>query len=202
MSRWPAIASGALLLLGAALGSPTGSAQRVRGVSPPEADAQSIAASRAAFLAAYAVFMHPRCMNCHPAGNVPLQGDDSHLHAQGVKRGPDGKGLYALRCATCHQMTNLPGLNMPPGNPNWHLPSAAMPLIFQGLSPRDLALQLKDPHRNGGKTLNQLVEHVSHDGLVLGGWNPGEGRTLPPLSHAEFAAKFKEWVDKGAAVPE
>ena len=27
--------------------------------------------SREAFLAAYPVFMHPRCMNCHPAGDLP-----------------------------------------------------------------------------------------------------------------------------------
>ena len=61
------------------------------------------AASRAAFLAAYPVFMHPRCMNCHPAGDAPLQGDDSRPHGQNVKRGPDGMGLYALKCADCHQ---------------------------------------------------------------------------------------------------
>ena len=76
------------------------------------------AGARAAFLAAYPVFMHPRCMNCHPAGDVPLQGDDSHPHAQNVKRGPDGRGKYALKCANCHQQSNLPGENMPPGNPN------------------------------------------------------------------------------------
>jgi len=57
------------------------------------------AGSRAAFLAAYPVFMHPRCMNCHPKGDAPLQGEDSHIHAQNVQRGPDGKGLFALKCA-------------------------------------------------------------------------------------------------------
>ena len=97
------------------------------------------AGSRAAFLEAYKVLMHPRCMNCHPAGDVPLQGDDSHLHAQNVKRGPDGKGKYALKCANCHQETNLPGENMPPGNPNWHLPPPEMPLVFQGKTPGELA---------------------------------------------------------------
>src|SRR6516225_8767571 len=65
------------------------------------------AGARASFQAAYKVFMHPRCMNCHPAGDVPLQGDDSHLHTQNVKRGPDGKAKYALKCANCHQETNL-----------------------------------------------------------------------------------------------
>lgn len=205
MSRRPAIFGAALFLLGAALGySKPGSAAggSARETSPAATKSETAAASRAAFRAVYAVLMSPRCMNCHPAGSAPLQGDDSHVHAQGVKRGPDGKGLYALKCAACHQGANLPGQNMPPGNPRWHLPSAAMPLVFQGLSPRELALQLKDPRRNGGKTLDQLVEHVSHDGLVLGAWEPGDGRTLPPLPHAEFAARFKEWVDKGAAVPE
>ncbi|WP_254053417.1 hypothetical protein [Singulisphaera sp. GP187] len=146
--------------------------------------------------------MHPRCMNCHPAGDIPLQGDDSHLHAQNVKRGPDGKGLYALKCANCHQERNLAGDNMPPGNPNWHLPSPEMPLVFQGKTPGELARQLKDPKTNGNKTLEQLLHHVTEDKLVLGGWDPGDGRTRPPLSHAEFVKKMREWVEKGAVVPD
>jgi hypothetical protein len=48
-------------------------------------------------------------MNCHPAGDVPLQGDDSYLHAQNVKCGRYGNGKYARKCANCHQETNLPG---------------------------------------------------------------------------------------------
>jgi hypothetical protein len=166
------------------------------------ADQKEAAASRAAFLEAYKVLMHPRCMNCHPSGDVPLQGDDSHPHAQNVKRGKDGKGLYALKCANCHQYTNLPGENMPPGNPNWHLPPLEMRMVFQDRTPAELARQLKDPKQNGGKTLDQVLTHVSEDKLVLGGWEPGDGRTKPPLTHAEFAAKMREWVEKGAAIPE
>ncbi len=159
-------------------------------------------ASRAAFLVAYPVFMHPRCMNCHPASDVPLQGDDSHPHAQNVKRGPDGRGLYALKCADCHQEANLPGANMPPGNPNWHLPPPQMRMVFQGKTSVELARQLKDPSQTGGRTLDQIIIHVSEDKLVLGAWDPGEGRAPPPLSHAEFAQKMREWANKGAAVPE
>jgi hypothetical protein len=161
------------------------------------------AASRAAFLAAYPVFMHPRCVNCHPIGDAPLQGDDSHPHLQNVKRGPDGKGLYAAKCANCHQETNLPGENMPPGHPNWHLPPADMRMVFEGKTPGELARQLKDPRQNGGKTLAEIIHHVAEDSLVINsGWNPGEGRTKPPLSHAEFARKMREWADQGAALPE
>lgn len=154
-----------------------------------------------AFRQAYRVFMHPRCMNCHPAGDAPLQGDDSRIHAQNVTRGRDGKGLYAMKCANCHQAANVPGENMPPGNPNWHLPPANMKMIFQGRSVAQLARQFKDPKQTG-KTLKQLLDHVEHDQLVLGCWNPGDGRTKPPMSHEEFAKHFREWVEKGAVIPQ
>jgi hypothetical protein len=36
--------------------------------------------------------MHPRCMNCHPARDGPLQGDDSYPRMQNIRRGQDGKG--------------------------------------------------------------------------------------------------------------
>jgi hypothetical protein len=161
------------------------------------------AASRAAFLAAYPVFMHPRCMNCHPAGDAPLQGEDSHPHLQNVKRGTDGKGLYALRCRNCHQDTNLPGQDMPPGHPEWRLPPANMRMVFQGKTPAQLALQLKDPKQNGGRTLQEILKHVSEDSLVRqSGWSPADGKSRPALRHGEFAAKMREWIEKGAAVPE
>ncbi len=171
----------------------------VDAAEPADADA---AVSRAAFLEAYKVFVHPRCMNCHPAGDRPLQGDDGHPHAQNVNRGPSGRGKYALKCANCHQDENLPGENMPPGNPNWHLLPPETPMVFQGRSPAELARQLKNPKQNGGKTLEQLIHHVAHDSLVLWGWTPGAGRTKPPLTHEEFVRNMRAWVDHGAAIPE
>ena len=156
--------------------------------------------SAEAFKEAYKVLMHPRCMNCHPSGDAPLQGDDSHIHTQNVTRGKDGKGVYALKCSNCHQKENTAGLNMPPGNPNWHLPPANMKMVFQGKTAAQLAAQFKD-RKLTGKTLQEMLHHVEEDKLVLGGWDPGEGRTKPPLSHAEFAAKFREWIEKGAVIP-
>jgi cytochrome c5 len=150
-----------------------------------------------AFETVYKTLMSPRCMNCHPAGDVPLQGDDSHLHAMGPKRGVDGKGVYAMKCSNCHQETNTPGLNTPPGNPDWHLPPASMRMVFQGKSPHELAKQLVDRKQNGNKDMKKLIEHAD-DGLVLAGWNPGDGRTLPPVSHAEFKQAWITWIKKGA----
>jgi len=156
--------------------------------------------SKEAFLAAYKVFMHPRCMNCHPKADVPLQGDDSHLHAQGVKRGVDGKGVYALKCKNCHQDENLKGDYLPPGSPGWHLPPANMKMVFEGKTPRQLAMQFKDPKATGFKNFKKdMLHHVEKEPLVLHSWTY---RTPPPLSHAEFVAKVKEWIDKGAAIPD
>jgi mono/diheme cytochrome c family protein len=193
------LATGAVLVVALSLrhGAPdatTGAA------TPVTAAAQDRA--RAAFLEAYAVLMHPRCVNCHPAGDRPLQGDDSRVHAQNVQRGADGKGLFALKCANCHQPANVPGENMPPGTRNWHLPPADMPMVFQGLTPAELAAQLKDRRRNGGKTLPQILHHVAKDPLVLWGWDPGDGRSKPPLTHEQFVERMREWIDGGAPIPE
>ena len=160
------------------------------------------AAARAGFNRAWTVFDSPRCRNCHPSGDAPLQGDDGHVHIQDVKRGPDGIGVYGMKCGTCHQAANLPGANMPPGNPKWSLPPANMKMVIQGETAGQFCRQLKDPAKNGHRTLTQIIEHVSSDELVGWGWNPGDGRTLPPLSRPEFVAAMKAWVDNGAACPQ
>jgi len=165
---------------------------------PPKPDAE---ASRAAFLQVYRVLTSPRCQNCHPAGDAPLQGDDSHVHLQDVKRGPDGHGVYGMRCDTCHQVANLPGAHMPPGNPKWGLPSPEHKMVFVGRSPAQLCAQIKDPKQNGGRSFDALIDHIANDDLVGWGWNPGDGRTLPPLSRPDTVAQLKIWIAGGAACP-
>jgi hypothetical protein len=172
------------------------------------------AGARRAFEAAYPVFMHPRCMNCHPAGDAPLQGDDSRPHFYRVQRGPDGNGLPAMRCSNCHQAANQPGLHAPPGAPHltgdgappaaprWHLPGPKTPMVFQGRTPGELCRQLQNRRQNGGLRREKLIVHVSTDPLVLWGWNPGEGRSTPPISHEEFVREITEWVDKGCGCPD
>ena len=162
--------------------------------------AKDSVASVKAFMQVYEVLMSPRCMNCHPSGDVPLQGDDSHVHNMFPKRGKVGKGVYAMKCSNCHQPTNIAGLNTPPGHPNWHLPPADMKMVFQGRTAHQLARQIMDPKQNGHKNKQQLIEHAD-DGLVLAAWNPGEGRTLPPMSHAEFKKAWITWIENGAYAP-
>ena len=165
----------------------------------PKPDA---AASAKAFLEIHKVFTSPRCQNCHPAGDAPLQGEDSHVHLQNVKRGKDGHGVSAMRCETCHQTTNLAGDHMPPGNPKWSLPSPEHKMVFVGRTPAELCRQLKDRKQTGGRSLQQLLEHVANDELVGWGWNPGDGRALPPLSRPDTVAQMKIWIDGGAACPQ
>jgi hypothetical protein len=153
-----------------------------------------------AFMEVYKVLMSPRCMNCHPAGDVPLQGDDSHLHTMFPRRGNDGKGVYAMKCSNCHQPYNIPGLHTPPGHPDWHLPPANMKMVFQGRTPNQLAKQIVNPKLNGNKTLDRLIQHAD-DGLVLVAWKPGDGRSVPPLSHEAFKKAWITWIKKGAYAP-
>ena len=153
-----------------------------------------------AFMKVYKVLMSPRCMNCHPAGDSPLQGDDNHIHTMNIVRGPDGTGVYAVKCSNCHQPTNVPGLHTPPGNPKWQLPPANMKMVFQGRTERQLALQIMNYKLNGHKNKEQLIEHV-RDTLVKAAWNMGEGRTPPPMTYTAFVAAWDNWVNKGGYAP-
>ena len=55
-----------------------------------------------------------------------------------------------------------------------------------GLSDREIAQTLLDPEKNGGRTFDDLLHHMNEDPLVLWAWDPGEGRTPPPVPHDEF----------------
>jgi len=204
VSAIPAVCIPALAQQQAALATSSNSVHAALAASAAVGSAykSDAAAAQAAFNRAWTVFDSPRCRNCHPSGDAPLQGDDGHVHVQDVKRGPDGKGVYGMKCSTCHQVANLPGANMPPGNPKWSLPAANMKMVIQGETAGQFCRQLKDPAKNGHRSLAQIIEHVSSDELVGWSWNPGDGRTLPPLDRPEFVAAMKAWVDNGAACPQ
>jgi hypothetical protein len=159
--------------------------------------------ARAAFTEASKVFFSARCINCHPAGDGPLQGNESRVHDFEVKRGSDGKGVDPLTCTFCHTEVNADGPNMPPGAAGWHMPGAERKMVFQGLTAGQLCRNLKDPLQNGGKkSAKDAVEHLATDPKVTWAWTPGTGRTPPPMGRDEFLKKMTEWVATGAACPE
>jgi hypothetical protein len=160
------------------------------------------AAAVASFETVRTVLQSPRCVNCHPVGDSPLQGDDSHVHLQYVRRGPEGRGAVGLPCSTCHGRANPPdsyGPLMPPGvSSGWRLPPPEHKMVFAGLSSAALCEQIKDPQRNGGKDMAALFHHIAADPLTLWGWSPGYGRKPVPIAHDEFVRAFKTWMDAGA----
>ena len=151
-----------------------------------------------AFLDVYRVLLHPRCMNCHPNGDVPLQTDASIPHTMNIVRDSANVGLP---CSTCHRETMPTEANLPPGLQTWHMPPKEVPMVFEGKTQAQLCTQLKTPKETAGRDLDALVEHVEKDALVLYGWNPGPGRTLPPISHEDFVLAFHTWVKAGAPCP-
>ena len=77
-----------------------------------------------------------------------------------------------------------------------------MKMIFQGRTARELAAQLLDTAENGNKTTKELIDYISTNELVSGRWNPGEGRSPPPLPYDEFTRQFKLWINNGAFLPD
>jgi len=160
--------------------------------------------SRALFNEIAKVVTHPRCMNCHPAGNHPLQGDDRHEHLPPVPRGDAGLGVAGLNCATCHTERNFTLVGAAtyksiPGHPRWQL--APIEMAWEGKSVSQICQQLKDPARNGGRTLALLHEHFAKDDLVAWGWAPGEGREPAPGSQQQLGELAQAWIDNGAQCP-
>jgi hypothetical protein len=59
---------------------------------------------------------------------------------------------------------------------------------------------LKDPARNGNRSLAELVEHMDKDPLVRWGWSPGRGRSPIPIAHSEFITLLKAGAATGGDV--
>lgn len=140
------------------------------------------------------VLMSPRCLNCHQ-DQSPRQGDARTVHQPLVVRGQNGHGAPTLPCQTCHQETNTAG-GFVPGVKDWQL--APLSMLWEGKTKEQICEQMKDPARNGGRhTGEQVIEHMESDPQVLWAWNPGTGRTPPPLSHEEFVQALEAWVRVG-----
>ena len=171
---------------------------------PQASNDESQSATTEAFDKMMAVLTHKRCVNCHPSGDRPRQGEDSHYHNFGVQRGEDNHGLPALQCATCHQEENNDFSGVP-GAPEWSL--APLRMQWEGLSRVEIARSILDPARNGGRSLAETVKHLTEHELVLWAWEPGVDangtpREKPPVPKEEYIQAVKEWAAAGAPIPE
>ena len=184
------------LLIGYALSENTSG-----GLAAPESFASisnTAAQSAALFTELGKVLTHPRCVNCHPAGDHPRQGEDGRPHQPPVERGVDGHGLPAMRCSSCHQKANFdPG--RVPGHPEWHL--APREMAWEGKTLGEICEQIKDPKRNGNRKVEELIHHIGQDTLVGWAWAPGYGRRPAPGTQVQAGALVEAWVKTGAACP-
>jgi hypothetical protein len=159
--------------------------------------------SAALFTEAGKVIQHPRCLNCHPATRMPTQGDAMLAHVPFMNAVDDNHGPRGLPCATCHGSENTPtfsaGIASVPGSAHWQL--APIEMAWQELTLPQICAQLKDPKRNGSRSLEQIVTHMSTDHLVGWAWEPGAGRSKAPGTHEAFGALIAAWVKSGAHCP-
>jgi hypothetical protein len=145
------------------------------------------------------VLKSPRCLNCHPAGNSPHQGDEARVHDFRVTRGPADRGVPGMNCSTCHQEKNQESSGVP-GAPHWQL--APLSMAWEGLSDAELCRAVLDRSKNGGRSVADLVHHMAEDALVKWAWEPGGARTPPPIARDVFNELVRTWAAKGAACPE
>lgn len=175
----------------------------------PASAAPDSAAGLAAWQQVYSVLTSPRCINCHTATNYPQQGDDRHRHFANVVRGPEGKGVAALQCATCHQESNADSTGVPGGR-GWHL--APLSMRWQDSSDKvmtsaEVCRALSDRSKNHGLDGPGLVKHHAEEPLVRWAFQPGSRidgtpRTLPPLTHDELVAATRTWVEASMPCPQ
>ena len=141
---------------------------------------------------------HPRCLNCHPAGDRPAAGRPVIPISRWVQRGADGHGLAAMRCTTCHQAANYDAGRH--ARPSGVASGAALDGVAGQVARRDLrAAEGSGAQRRA--TSEEIVEHMAHDSLVGWGWTPGVGREPAPGTQAAFGALIKAWADTGAVCP-
>ena len=192
-----AIAAATLLLAGVASAAELRAPAEFAGIADEQARAIAL------FEEMGRVLQHPRCVNCHPAGDTPLQGEAMVPHRPPVQRGAGGMGVPGMLCTTCHGEENVAFVGAEgsiPGHEVWHL--APREMAWQGRSLGEICEQIKDEERNGGKSLAELHEHNAHDGLVGWGWHPGPGREPAPGDQATFGELTEAWIEAGAHCPQ
>ena len=131
------------------------------------------------------VLESPRCLNCHPAGDAPLQIDDGRPHAMNITRRSEKNGLTVRdlpprqerRAARTSRRARRTGTCRRPRR-RWCSRAARR---------RSCARSSRIRRRPSGRDLAALIEHVAHDPLVGWGWASGAG----PHAGADAARRLR-----------
>ena len=159
----------------------------------------------------YAVFSHPRCANCHvDESNTPMWSGPSYgetrPHGMNINGGQSRIGVETIPCSTCHtQSTEFDSApHAPPraGHP-WML--APVEFTWFGKDTASVCKQVRDPARNGGRSAEDLVQHIIHDAeikaFITWGFNPGGDREPAPGSLQEHLDDMIAWTSAGMPCP-
>ena len=85
-----------------------------------------------------------------------------------------------------------------PGLAGWNLAPASMGL--RGLPLSGICVQLKDPDKNGSRSIDDLVTRDERSARDLG-VGAGKGAPASPGTHGAFAALIRVWAETGAECP-
>lgn len=154
----------------------------------------------------FEVVSHPRCANCHtgpsdrPMWSGPSYGK-TRPHGMNIRAGDSRMGVEYVPCATCHVTVGPEAQNdgdahdAPRVADAWRL--APVEAHWFGQSSFDICVQLRDPQRNGGRSLSELAAHLDHDVILHWAWNPGPGRQPAPYSLEEHIQDLLSWGASG-----
>lgn len=159
----------------------------------------------------YEVASHPRCSNCHVgADNRPMWSGPSYgktqAHGMNINAGESRIGAETLTCSTCHttlrevdpQANTTPHM-APKVASGWQL--APVEAEWFGKSSPYVCNQLKDPERNGGRTVREVAAHLDHDVILHWAWQPGGGREPAPHSLQQAMDALMKWAAAGTPCP-
>jgi len=174
---------------------------RVSEQSPP-----SLESGLAAWARIYEVASHPRCSNCHVgADNLPMWSGPSYgetrPHGMNIDAGQSRIGAEYVLCSTCHvnAAATQRGNAQPHAAPRvatlWRL--APVEAEWFGKSSQEVCNQLRDPERNGGRSYQELANHLGHDVILHWAWQPGGTREPAPYSLREHMDDILEWGAAG-----
>ena len=152
----------------------------------------------------YEVTSHPRCANCHVGpSDVPMWSGPSYgktrPHGMNIRAGESRIGAEYVPCQSCHaynETEGQTGAHMAPRvAASWQL--APVEADWFGKSAVEICNQLRDPERNGGRTMRDLAEHLHHDVVLHWAWAPGGGRQPAPYSLQDHVDDILAWGTAG-----
>ena len=123
------------------------------------------------------VLTHPRCVNCHPSAIARAKAISAACTSRRSGAARMGSGFRQCAAPICHQRANFePARCRATRNGIWH----RVKWRWEGKTLGEICAQIKDPERNGGRGLDDLVHHIGRDTLVGWAWAPGFGRQPAP----------------------